>query len=204
MSVEYLKSNVPDLDEDNLQYIVSIADEESLSQDEKIDAIAEHLAAISDSEVDSLIGTVREFSKLHTEEKELAKKPLAAITAQAVAACIDVIRTSAPTVQSDEEEPGIDDSVKKELLRRYDADIPPPGQPVQKKKGSATPTEDLEEDEEIYGLGANENKLRKIREREEMRARAKQEQEEARVAKVQQKLKLQGSQIKDKSVNRKK
>jgi hypothetical protein len=199
-SVKFLSSSFPEIDSDTIEYLITIAEDTSLDDGEKVEIITEHLEGASGE-------TVCEFLRLHMKHMLESKQKLDAIKEQAVAACLSVMReqhehTSAPETFESKQEVAF----KKELLKRYDPDhVPITKQSVsvsagKSKRSTEAPILVQPDDDEIlaemYGLGANENKLRKAREREEMRERAKQEQEDARALKVQQKLKQQGSQIK--------
>jgi len=193
-STEFLLSHFPSVDQETIEYIVSIAEDDGIDETEKVGMISEYLEG-GESDI------IKEFLNMHAVQLRESKRNLEIIKANAVAACLDVLRQ--PT---SDEEPSIpvdeDSALKRELLMRYDPDevvkTPPVGKGKKTAENAFAPP--VIDDDEIlaglYGLGANENKLRKARETDEMRERAKQEQEEARAAKVQQKLKQQGSQIK--------
>ena len=198
-----LKQRFPDLDPDTMEYITSIATDSSMSEAEKLEIINEHLSSLG-FEDESLIASFIEEEVQKAREEENQRR---LHQAKNVSAYIEVIRSTnaAPevvsgTVDADASEVKL---IKQHLLRQYDPDDVPKEvtQPKGKKKnGSKEESKNVSEDEEelIYGLGANENKLFKVRQREEMRAKAKAEQEEARALKVQQKLKQQGNEIKSK------
>lgn len=198
MAVAFLQSKVPSLDADMLDYVGSMVTDDSLDDTERLTLMSEYLVSVTDSEDD--MGSVAE-QFIHMFKYELSRKKnkedLSKITARAVAECLDVMR--APEVHAsngDTESEKINADLKKFLLKQYDDDHI---QPV--KKGSkSVPQEESDNDEEIMGLGPNENKMRIIREREEQRAQAKREQDEAHAQKVAQKLKAQGDRIRDKSV----
>jgi len=196
-----LQETFPEVDQDTLEYITSIATDSAMSKSEKSEIIVEHLASLG-FEDDQVVSTFieQEVEKARTEESLRRTQQ-----AKNVGAYIDVLKSSrvaAPEVSSEvsDEDAHQDSLIKRQLLRQYDPDDVPVVEQSQtkgKKKNGAPPSkEESEDDEMIYGLGANENKLFKVRQREEMRAKAKAEQEEARALKVQQKLKQQGNEIK--------
>ena len=193
----FLKSKVPGLDSDMLEYVCSMVTDDSLDDTERLSLMSEYLVSVDDSSHD-MQSVVSEFITLYKDEllKSKVKEDLSKITARAVAECLDVMRAPEVTTRADESEgEKLDAELKKQLLKQYDGDHMKP-----LKKGSKTPAEEeSDDDEEIMGLGPNENKMRIIREREEMRAQAKREQEEAHAQKVAQKLKAQGDRIRDKS-----
>lgn len=195
---EFICSKFPGLDEDSVEYVLSLATDESLTYDEKSSIIAEFIAgAIEVGNIEPSVQQLLELSLLDEQEaKEKASSRLL-LTERAVKECLTAIRAPAVEIVSITSA-DLDDTDllrKKELLKMYDPDS------VANHKGTRPSTAE-EEDEEIYGLGANENKLRKLREREDQRAMAKQEQEEAKLQRVNEKLKKQGEQLKGKTVVR--
>ena len=198
-----LQEKFPGLDPDTLDYIISIARDTSMTASEKSEIINEHLGSLGFSD-ERLVTLFIEEEVRKAREEETQRRLQ---QAKNVGAYIEVIRSTAPQVTepADHTEETEDKLIKQHLLRQYDPDELP-GVPAaaqqkgRKKNGSKEESQNNSEDEElIYGLGANENKLFKVKQREEMKAKAKAEQEEARALKVQQKLKQQGNEIKSTS-----
>ena len=183
-STEYLTNQVPDIDQDTIAYIVSIAADESMDNSEKVDVIAEHLSAISGK--DDMTQIASEYLDLHASSTTKSHDDLTKITAKAVAECLDVLRVPEVVVTPSSEVNLADVQRRKELMRMYDPDSETVGA----------------EDEMLMGHGPNENKLRKQRERDEFRNQLKIEYEEKEAAKIAQKLKQQGEKMK--TVTRKK
>ena len=208
--MDSLKETLPELDTDTLEYIKSIATDSAMSKNEKAEMITEHLSCYT-TDVGGLEKLINTFIEVQMHKALDEEQTRRLEKAKDVGAYIDVLRSStcpaAPVVCESPEDDLEAQKIKKNLLRQYDPDdVPraPVGGEV-KKKGAKTKEEsktNSEDEELIHGLGANENKLFKLREREEMRARSKAEQEEARAFKVQQKLKQQGNEIK--ATNRRK
>jgi hypothetical protein len=209
--MDSLVEKFPELDPDALEYIISIATDSAMSKDEKAEIITEHIS----SYVENTTGIENLISKFIDTEMQKAldeEQRRRAEKAKDVGAYIGVLRSSgsaAPVISESAEDSLEDKKIKQHLLRQYDPDDVPRGlastEVKGKKKGGQQKEESktTSEDEElILGLGANENKLFKLKQREEMRARSKLEQEEARALKVQQKLKQQGNEIK--ATNRRK
>jgi hypothetical protein len=193
---EYIQSEFPDLDIDAIEYIMSIAEDNSIDEPEKSDLICEYISSTLDSS-DDISNRVNSFLSIVVECGRTKSKrtiDLDSLTNTAFGQCLNVIKApivvnvQEPTTPVDEDEL----RRKKELLKMYDPES---------HHGKSIPVQDDEEDE-IYGLGANENRLRKIREREEERAQAKREQEEIKEKRIQEKLKRQGEGLKSKTVVR--
>ena len=196
ISSEYLRDQVPGIDSDMVQYISSLVEDVSLDPSEREELMSEYLLSVC--EIADVTSVCTEYMRLYrAEQSGVMPEALSRITATAVAACLDGMRvaplSSAAPVVSDAR---LDDEVKMDLWRRYDDDHRMP----KGKHGVEAP---LSGDEEIMGLGPNENRLRIVREREEQRARAKKEQEDAHAEKVASKLKAQGDKIRDKSAGKK-
>lgn len=194
----FIITEFPQLDEDSTEYVLSLAGDHSLQQDEKVSIISEFISGAIDRACnESIVSKLIEFADLDRIELSNHRHTRSLLTEKAVMDCISVIRAPVVDLHATPPSPEIDDVDllrKKELLKMYD-----PDSVAAPKKANFAP---VEEEEEIYGLGANENKLRKIREREEQRMNAKQEQEEAKQLRVQEKLKKQGELIKGKTVVR--
>jgi hypothetical protein len=200
----------PQLDPDTLEYVVSVATDTSMPVDEKIELIIPYVPEDRDMNEEKAKSLVSKFIEQHMQRIREEESQRRIEQAKNVGAYIEVIR-SAPVVaheESSNEDPE-ERLVKQQLLRQYDPDQAPPVKIVgtsqgKGKKKAEESKNNSSDDELIFGLGANENKLFKIRQREEMRAKAKQEQEEARLLKVQQKLKQQGNEIKTTSTSKRK
>jgi hypothetical protein len=189
-AVGFLTDQLGELDPEVVEYCVSIAQDSSMEDPEKSEFLVEYLYSINESADCPRIAS--EFVRLHRLDSTAVKADVSQITAEAVAACLDVIR--APEIKSPREANTIDPEVRKKLLKLYDDDAT-----IAKAE-----SQEQEEEDEILGLGRNENRLRVAREREEERARAKQEHEEARAERVAQKLKSQGESLKSRTVSRRK
>lgn len=209
--MDLLVERFPELDTDTLEYIISIATDSAMSKDEKAEIITEHISSYVENTtgIENLISKFIDTEMQEALEEEQRRR---AEKAKDVGAYIGVLRSSvstAPVLSGSAEDSLEDKKIKQHLLRQYDPDDVPRGlvgtqikgnkKVGQQKEESKTTSED---EELILGLGANENKLFKLKQREEMRARNKLEQEEARALKVQQKLKQQGNEIK--ATNRRK
>lgn len=194
-SITFLTQKLPSLEQECLEYVSSIADDQSLTSDEKLELLVEYLVPMADGACRGIETVVMDFLEMRNKEvsaEQQASVPSSKITADAVAACIDVLR--APSVKSTESvDDTTDKSWKRELVRMYDSEESFP-------RGVA----DSEGEDEILGLGRNENKTRISKEREDARARAKQEQDELKAQKTAQKLKVQAETIKSRTVSRKK
>jgi hypothetical protein len=193
MSIEFLRSRVSGIDDDMIEYALSLVDDATLEEAERIELLAEFLSGVNG--VSDMLEIACEFSRIRKEEIS-NKAATAALqsTDAVVSACLGVIR--APKTRIETKTEPVDEDLKKEILRRYEGDISdmkPKGVKKIEKEASS-------DEEEIMGLGRNENKMRIKRERDEMRARAKQEQEEAHASKVAQKLKTQGDTIRNRSL----
>lgn len=193
---EFIQSEFPDLDIDAIEYIMSIAEDNSIDELEKSDLICEYISSTLDSS-DDISNRVNSFLSIVVECGRTNSKrtiDLDSLTNTALGQCLNVIKApivvnvQEPTTPVDEDEL----RRKKELLKMYDPES---------HHGKSIPVQEDDEDE-IYGLGANENRLRKIREREEERAQAKREQEEIKEKRIQEKLKRQGEGLKSKTVVR--
>ena len=200
----------PQLDPDTLEYVVSVATDTSMPVDEKIELIIPYVPEDADMNEEKAKSFVSKFIEHHMQRIQEEESQRRIEQAKNVGAYIEVIR-SAPVVAHEESsnEAPEERLVKQQLLRQYDPDQAPPVKIVgtsqgKGKKKAEESKNNSSDDELIFGLGANENKLFKIRQREEMRAKAKQEQEEARLLKVQQKLKQQGNEIKTTSTSKRK
>ena len=169
-----------------VEYIESLAMEESLDVQERHSLLVEYLTSLELSPTIDIAGIVREYLDTVANNNSSEIPGAAPGKADAVAICLEVIR--APVVSTETKTIGESDDFKKTILRIYDVE-----------DGC-----DPEGDDEIMGLGRNENKLRVIKDREEARVRAKKEQEELAAQKVAQKLKSQGETIKSRTVARKK
>lgn len=192
--MEYLREHMGELEPEFLDYCTSIAKDSSMDESEKSELLSEYLLSVNDAVDCASIAS--EFVRLCLT-RAAKKSTISQITDDALAACLDVIR--APEVQSAETDVldgacRIDAETRKQLLKRYDDDA---------TIAKSISAEDDEQDE-IMGLGRNENRLRIVREREELRVRAKQEQEDAQAERVAQKLKSQGESLKSRTVNRRK
>ncbi len=196
---DFLKSEFGGLDVDSNEYVISLAGDDSLQEDEKYALISEYIAgAIDVSNIEVAVQKLIELALLDLREAKQNANSRELLTEKAVQECLSAIRAPILEVHDSpvlRETDGIDFLRKKELLKLYDPDSDLSGRPSRNAKAD-------DEEEEIYGLGANENKLRKLREREEQRAQAKQEQEDAKQKRVQEKLKKQGEELKGKTVVR--
>lgn len=201
---EYLKNTIPVLDTDMADYAVSLAEDTSLEESERIDMLSDFIESIGYEVADDSKNIASKFFHLVTNERPTNSLGVSDV----VTACLDVIRAP-PGSSETRSESSIDPEFKKELLKRYDADNEDllasriRNQKGSSKKQSADVQQAENEEDEILGLGRNENKLRVTREREELRALAKKEQEEAHALKVSQKLKNQADTIKHRTVSRK-
>lgn len=172
----YAEMNTWLLDESVREYVSCMADDDGSEQD-KIASIHEYLTAMFEDE-DIPISAVSDYVRSRAQPSFAKPCP----TAVALSAL-----KQENTVIVQERNTQTDKAMVKDLLKRYD-------------DGEATFADDCE----IHGLGPNENRLRIVREREESRANAKKEQEQANIARIEQKLKTQGEQIRDKTTRRKK
>jgi hypothetical protein len=191
----FLAQKLPCLEQESVEYVTSIADDHSLTSEEKLELLIEYLGPTADDLESNLEEVVAGYLALRNNElaiKKEATAPGSKITADALAACIDVLR--APSMKATElVADGADKSWKRELVRIYDSEqsFPPDAA-------------DGERQDEILGLGPNENKTRIMRERLDARVRAKQEQDEVKAQRTAQKLKAQAETIKSRTVSRKK
>jgi hypothetical protein len=187
-----LTDKLPGLEEEMIEYVESLARDSSLSRDERVEIVQEYLSSsFEDSSVDMIAlahAYLDAYEKEQIEQREIRK--ISPSPTEALAACLDVLRAPAPKVAPTSDEV-IDSGLKKELIKMYDND-------------ATLFAHDSEDEDEIMGLGRNENKTRIIKEREEARLNAKKEEEERKAEKVAQKLKSQAETIKSRTVSRKK
>ena len=170
-----------------------MVDDSTLDDAERIELMVDYMTSVDESV--NAPSIAKDFIRLYREELAGLQKPddLSKITAKAVAACLDVLRApEIRTVTSAANEAGIDTDLKKLLLKQYDDDA--------KLSKEFLSQIGQEEEDEIMGLGRNENKTRIAREREEQREAMKRESAEAHEQKIAQKLKAQGDRIRDKTV----
>lgn len=183
----FLRGHLPALDDDMLDYLKSIVDDSSLEEDERIELMADFLNSSFDSNFDYRELSEKSIMEFRREKSNNHSQDLKQITQKAVAACLEVMRAPEIRTSTAGETGGLDEITKKLLLKQYDDD-------------TRLSRELVDDEDEILGLGRNENRMRITREREELRAAAKQEQLDAQAERVAQKLKSQGERIKDKTV----
>lgn len=190
----FLAQKLPCLEQESVEYVTSIADDHSLTSEEKLELLIEYLGPMAEDLISNLEEVVAGYLALRKNELAIkeATAPGSKITADALAACIDVLR--APSMRATESVADVaDKSWKRELVRIYDSEqsFPPDAA-------------EGERQDEILGLGPNENKTRIMKERLDARVRAKQEQDELKAQRTAQKLKAQAETIKSRTVSRKK
>lgn len=165
-----------ELDESVMEYVLSISDDDSMEETEKTELIFEYLSLEND---EISLQAVSEFVK--SRKKSTVPIPLTptrvALNSLVMIAQKDLPSKLAPQTETEK-------ALIRDVLRRYE--------------------EGDDSDNEIHGLGPNENRLRISRQREEERARLKKDAEEAHDLKVSQKLKMHGDSMKDRTSRRKK
>jgi hypothetical protein len=180
----FLREQVPGLEPEMIEYVESLAMDDAVELDERHALLSEYLESLELSSPETLASTVSGYLELVAEKNRLGSSDSQSTKADAVSVCLEVLR--APKVCTEPNPVEEDPELKKNILRIYDID------------------DGVDEgDDEIMGLGRNENKLRVLRDREEARLRAKKEHEELAAQKVAQKLKAQGETIKARTVARK-
>lgn len=170
-----LRCQFPEMDESVLDYVSYIAKDASLNEEEKIASICEYLSACFDVDQD-LSELVRDFVRDQT--------PCPPVSASPATIALEILKTG----------PAVTNFIQPASTLKWNYDV----------IGKYETISEDSNDEEILGLGPNENRLRIIREREESRTKAKSEQAEAHNSKVMQKLKAYGDTMKDRTVRRKK
>jgi hypothetical protein len=186
----------PAFDSDILEYISSLADDESIEEDERYELILEYISSFDLSDTIDVSYIVKSYLHLHRTRKDEDHEARISACADLDPLAVCLKEIEAPKVKTILELPTDEDKLKRELLRRYDDEA---NYFMKPSDQDATDSQ-----ESIMGLGPNENKLRVQKEREDARIRARQEQDEARAQKVAMKLKSQGDSLKSRTVARKK